>query len=48
MPETEISPAEKKRRDQRNVAIALSLAAFIAIVFVVTILKISGNVGGAS
>lgn len=48
MPEIELSPEAKKRRDQRNKAIALGLAAFIVIVFLVTILKISGNIGGAS
>lgn len=50
MPEKkiELSPEEKKRRNQRNAAIALGLAAFILVVYLVTILKISGNIGGAS
>lgn len=48
MPETDLSPEETKRRSQRNVAIALGLTAFIVVVFFVTILKISGNIGGAS
>ncbi len=47
MPETtpELSSEEKKRRNQRNIAIALGLAAFILVVFLVTILRISGNLG---
>ncbi len=48
MPEANLSPDEKKQRAQRNVAIALGLVAFVIIVFLVTILKISGNIGGAS
>ena len=48
MSETDLSPEEKKQRSQRNVAIALGLTAFIVVVFLVTILKISGNIGGAS
>lgn len=38
---------EIKRRNQRNVAIALGLSTFMLIVFVVTILRISVNVGAA-
>jgi hypothetical protein len=37
-------PEAAKARRNRSVAIALGLAAFIAIVFVVTLLKLSGNV----
>ena len=48
MSETGLSPEEKKQRGQRNLAIALGLTAFIVVVFLVTILKISGNTGGAS
>lgn len=48
MPEMELSPEAKKQRDQRNKAIALGLTAFVVIVFLVTILKISGNISGAS
>ncbi len=44
----QLSPEAKKRRDQRNVAIALGITAFVVIVFFVTILKISGNLGGAT
>lgn len=47
MDQPELSPEAKKSRDQRNVAIALGLAAFVAIVFFVTILKISANIGAA-
>jgi hypothetical protein len=47
MPEKtpDTAPEETKRRNQRNVAIALGLAAFILVVFLVTILRISGNLG---
>lgn len=34
----------RKRRRQRNLAIAWTLAAFIALFFVVTIVKLGGNV----
>lgn len=46
--ETNLSPEAKKRRSQRNAAIALGLVAFVLVVYLVTILKISGNIGGAS
>lgn len=42
-----LSPEETKKRGQRNLAIALGLFGFITIVFLVTILKISGNVASA-
>ncbi len=35
---------EKKRRNQRNLAIALLIGAFVLIVYLVTILKIGGSV----
>ena len=35
---------EQKKRKQRNLAIGLMIAAFVVIVYVVTILKIGGNV----
>lgn len=38
-----MTPEELKQRNRRNLAIALSLAGFILIVFVVTILKLSMN-----
>ena len=37
-------PDEQKQRKQRNLAIALGLAAFILIVFLVTVLRIGGAV----
>lgn len=37
------TPDAEKRRNQRNLAIALGLGAFVAIIFFVTILKLSGN-----
>ncbi len=43
------SPDAIKQRNDRSRAIALGLAAFVIVVFLVTILKLSGNiVGGAS
>ncbi|MCB2114345.1 MAG: hypothetical protein KDD85_12475 [Parvularculaceae bacterium] len=44
---SELTPDAKKKRSQRNLAIALGLFAFVAVVFIVSILKISGNVAGA-
>ncbi len=38
-----MTPEELKQRKRRNLAIALSLAGFMLIVFVVTILKLSAN-----
>lgn len=43
-----LSPEEKKKRDQRNLVIALALGAFIVIVFLVTILRLGGNVAERS
>ena len=48
MSDIDLTPEAKKQRDQRNRAIALGLSAFCIIVFLVTILKISGNIGGAA
>lgn len=39
-----LSPEERKKRSQRNLAIALSLGAFIVLVFLVTIFRLGGNV----
>ncbi|MFQ5561951.1 MAG: hypothetical protein ACE5FO_00115 [Parvularculaceae bacterium] len=41
-----LSPEERKRRSQRNIAIALMLAAFIALVYAVTIFRLGGSVAG--
>ncbi len=43
-----LSPEEKKKRGQRNIAIALALGAFIILVFLVTILRIGGAVAERS
>ncbi len=48
MPENDMIPEAKKQRRQRNTAIAIGLAAFVLVVYLVTILKITGNIGGAS
>ena len=37
-------PEAAKARRARNIAIALGLCAFVAIVFVITLVKLSGNV----
>lgn len=42
-----LSPEAKKKRGQRNLAIAAGLVGFVLVVYLVTILKISGNVGAA-
>ncbi len=39
-----MTPEEEKQRKRRNLAIALSLAGFMLIVFLVTILKLSANI----
>ena len=36
--------AAKKARDGRNLALALGLAAFVVLVFVVTLVRLGGNV----
>lgn len=37
-------PDEQKRRRQRNLAIGLLIAGFVAIVYLVTVLKIGGSI----
>ena len=39
-----MTPEEEKQRKRRNLAIALSLAGFMLIVFLVTILNLSANI----
>ncbi|MEZ5893893.1 MAG: hypothetical protein R3C58_12225 [Parvularculaceae bacterium] len=41
-PLAQLSPDEQKQRARRNLALALSLGGFIVIVFLVTILRLSG------
>ena len=41
-----LSPEAKKSRNRRSLAIAFGLAAFILIVYVTTIIRISINVSG--
>lgn len=43
-----LSPEEMKMRKRRNLVIALSLGAFIVLVFAVTILRIGGAVADRS
>jgi hypothetical protein len=40
----ELTPEEKRKRRQRNVALALVLAAFVALVYAVTVVKLGINV----
>lgn len=39
---------ETKQKKRRNIAIALGVTAFVVLVYAVTILRLSGNVAGAS
>lgn len=48
MADNDMIPEARKQRRRRNAAIAIGLAAFVLIVYLVTILKITGNIGGAS
>jgi hypothetical protein len=41
-----LTPEELKARKRRNIAIALGLVAFMALVFVTTLLRLQANVGG--
>ena len=43
-PKTSKDPAAKARGG-RNIALGLGLAAFVILVFVVTVVKLGGNVG---
>ena len=43
-----LTPEERKQQKRRNLAIALGLAAFIIIVFLVTILRLGGSVAESS
>jgi hypothetical protein len=43
MAKPELTP-EEKARNGRNIALGLGLAAFVIIVFVVTIVRLGGNV----
>lgn len=38
------SEAERKARNGRNIALALGLVAFVILVFIVTIVRLGGNV----
>jgi hypothetical protein len=40
----ELTPEQKKKQKQRNLALALILAAFVALVYVVTVVKLGSNV----
>ena len=42
-PPRALTPDERKQQKRRNVAIGLSLAAFVVIVFLVTMLKLMAN-----
>ena len=40
----ELSPEEKRKQNQRNWALAAALAAFVALVYAVTIVKLGADV----
>jgi hypothetical protein len=40
----ELTPDEQKKRRQRNIALAVALAAFVALVYAVTVVKLGINV----
>lgn len=42
-PQTALTPEELKQQKRRNLAIGLSLGAFVVIVFIVTMLKLAAN-----
>jgi len=44
----ELSPEEKRKLSQRNWALAGLLIVFVALVFVVTLVQISGNIAQRS
>ena len=43
MSDPRLTPGEQKARSRRNVAIGLALAAFVALVFVVTMVRLAQN-----
>ena len=43
-----LTPDELKKRKQRNLAIALSLGAFIILIFIVTLVRLGGSVAERS
>lgn len=44
MDATSLTPDEQKQKKRRNQAIALALSVFIALVFLVTLLRLGGSV----
>jgi hypothetical protein len=40
----ELTPEEKRKLSQRNWAIAAMLLAFVVLVFIVTVVKLGGNI----
>lgn len=44
METVKLTPEEEKARKRRNLVIALSLAAFMALVFVITLAKLGASV----
>lgn len=40
----ELTPEEQRKRNQRNYAIAGALLALVALIFIVTVFKIGGNI----
>lgn len=46
-PTVVLSPEQEKARSRRNIVIALSLFAFVALVFVVTMVRLSANISAS-
>jgi hypothetical protein len=44
----EFDPSDQRQRRRRNLAIGLGVAAFVAIVYLVTILRIDGNIASGA
>jgi CHASE2 domain-containing sensor protein len=45
-PDNSLSGEAKKSRDRRSIAIALGVAAFVIVVYFVTMMQLANNVGG--
>ena len=43
-----LTPEEQKKRQQRNIVLALSIIGFVVIVFLVTILRLGGSIAERS
>ncbi|HXI88128.1 MAG TPA: hypothetical protein VNH64_11755 [Parvularculaceae bacterium] len=39
-----LEPEQKRRRNQRNIAIALAIGGFVLVIYLVTIMRIAENI----